>query len=264
MKARPSKKNIHPFDEISGAWCNTDASTSSIMESVSFVTPVLESFFIHTVNESINTLSGEHTPLLERGKSFIQEEANHSRIHGLFNEHLFAYLGKKPPGLQLTYWVLKQIRTKVSLHSRLLLAAALEHIAAVLSKVYLQEQSNMTMTSDYAQAMFLMHANEEIGHRSVVFDLWLNHGTSNILSRMLVIALILSGGALYLIGSFPWILYKKHIHHSKTHMITAILLSLGNIAFRMLQALFDRRTYCVIYELFSFIRPNYHPDHLIQ
>ena len=50
-------KNLnHPttHDDLSGAWCNANAVTSSIMEAVSFVTPVMEKFFIRTVAEGLS------------------------------------------------------------------------------------------------------------------------------------------------------------------------------------------------------------------
>src|SRR5664280_1562525 len=86
-------------DEIPVNWCNADVATSSVMEAVSFITPVLENFFIRTVAEAIRSLpEGE---LLLRCQEFIREESNHSLVHKKFNAALTHNLVKPPPGLAL-------------------------------------------------------------------------------------------------------------------------------------------------------------------
>lgn len=239
-------------DDLSGAWCNTNAVTSSIMEAVSFVTPVMEKFFIRTVDEG---LSGEMpSELRQRCQAFIHEEADHSRVHKRFNTALIGYLGRTPPGLRLLDRLLEGTRKHLSLSSRLLLAAALEHFTAVLSKVYLIQEHQLAIESEFARELFAQHAREEIAHRSVVFDLWRSKNDSGRLKRTLTVLAILAAGGIYISVAVPWILQRK------TGSLRRTLAALSAFA---AQNRGDIAAYSPLTELFSFVRGNYHPDHLV-
>lgn len=240
-------------EDLSGTWCNANAVTSSIMEAVSLVTPVLEKFFIRTVNEG---LCEETTPALrERCLTFIREEADHTRVHKKFNTSVLRYLGRTPPGLTRLDALLDGTRKRLSLSSRLLLAAALEHFTAVLSKVYLAQEARLDFQSAFAQALFAHHAREEIAHRSVVFDLWLSKGTNGRFKRSLTVLAILLVGFAYLSIAVPWIL------HRKLGKISATLTALAGFALKNHSAI---QSYSPLAELFSFVRRDYHPDHLVD
>lgn len=159
-------------EDMSGAWCNSSVVTSSIMEAVSFVTPVLESFFIRTVSESLD--QSRNSALDQRCLAFIHEESGHSRAHKRFNQSLSGYLGMLPPGLQMVERLRVKARTNLSLPRRLLLASALEHFSAILSMAYLHQEKRMETSSGFAKELFIHHAEEKLAHRSVVFDLWLS------------------------------------------------------------------------------------------
>ncbi len=250
-------QNLDQFskeDDLSGAWCNASVVTSSIMEAVSFVTPVLENFFIRTVSEGMSR--ERQSELDQRCLSFIHEESVHSRAHKRFNQSLSDYLGKTPPGLALIDGLLSKMRQRVSLSRRLLIASALEHFAAVLSKAYLSHEQHMEIRSEFARELFLRHAREEIGHRSVVFDLWLSKDASGRFGRLLTMLAILFGGWLYLSIAVPWILYRK-----LGKRLTATLGALTGFIFT---GRADIKAYLPVAELFSFIRQDFHPDRLVD
>lgn len=245
----------HPTtqEDLSGAWCNDNEVTSSIMEAVSFVTPVMEKFFIRTVSEGLSP----QTPasLKERCAAFIHEEADHTRVHRKFNASLTGYLGGTPPGLALLDTLLDGTRKHLSLSSRLLLAAALEHYTAVLSKAYLAQSDKMDIRPEFARELFVRHAREEIAHRSVVFDLWRSRSGGDRLKRSLTVLAILLSGGLYIAVSVPWILQRK------TGSLRRTLAALGRFAMGNRA---DIATYSPLPELFSFARHDYHPDHLVE
>ena len=249
-------KNLnHPTtnEDLSGAWCNASMVTSSIMEAVSFVTPVMEKFFIRTVDEGIAL----QTPsaLKERCLAFIREEADHSSVHKRFNASLSRYLGKTPPGLALLDTLLDGTRKHLSLSSRLLLAAALEHYTAVLSKAYLAQSDRMDIRSEFARELFIRHAREEIAHRSVVFDLWRSQSGGDSIKRSLTILAILLAGGIYISIAVPWILHRKTGNLRRT-LAALARFAVGNRS--------DIAAYSPLPELFSFARRDYHPDHLID
>lgn len=249
-------KNInHPttHEDLSGAWCNDNEVTSSIMEAVSFVTPVMEKFFIRAVSEGLSP----QTPasLRERCTAFIHEEADHTRVHRKFNASLSEYLGGTPPGLSLLDTLLDGTRKHLSLSSRLLLAAALEHYTAVLSKAYLAQSDKMDIRPEFARELFVRHAREEIAHRSVVFDLWRSRSGGDRLKRSLTILAILMAGGAYIAISVPWILHRKTGSLRRT-LAALARFTAGNRA--------DIAAYSPLPELFSFARRDYHPDHLVD
>ncbi|MDD2721955.1 MAG: metal-dependent hydrolase [Gallionella sp.] len=246
--------NYPTTEDMSGAWCNSSAATSSIMEAVSFVTPVLENFFIRTVSEGLD--KARNSELDQRCLAFIHEESGHSRAHKRFNQSLTGYLGGLPPGLTLVEKLLDIARNRLSLPKRLLIASALEHFAAVLSKSYLNEQQRLEMHCDFARELFLRHAEEEIAHRSVVFDLWLSKRTSGRFWRIATMMAILLTGFFYLSIAVPWIL-----HHKLGCRLSATLSALTGFVFGSGR---DMQAYLPLTELFWFTRRDFHPDRLVD
>jgi len=141
-----------PLEDLSGAWCNSDIVVTSLLEAISFVTPELEDFVVRTVAEGLATQP--ECDLRQRCRAFLREESSHSRLHRKFNSLLHEYLGTTPPGLGLVRALLRGARRYLSLSSRLLIVAALEHFAAVLSRVYLRQESGCVFRSASAGEMF--------------------------------------------------------------------------------------------------------------
>ncbi len=240
--------------EVPVNWCNDDAATSSVMEAVSFVTPVLENFFIRTVVEGIRA-SGDAS-LVERCQAFIREESNHSLVHKKFNASLLDHLGRPPLGLTMVGALLEAARKHLSLSKRLALAAALEHLAAVISKLYVNQENKLEFALPYARELFDMHAREELAHRSVVFDLWLASGKSGYLSRFITILLVLGAGAAYVAVAVPWILHRKTGRRFLRTWACLSRFALKNCKSTL--------THTPVSELLSFVRQGYHPESLID
>jgi predicted metal-dependent hydrolase len=252
MKAFPIQTEL---GEIPVKWCNADAVTSSVMEGVSFVTPVLENFFIRTVVEGMRAHPDDDA-LVGRCREFLHEESNHSLIHKKFNQQLLHRLNTQPPGLMMVSKLLDLAKNHLSLASRLALAAALEHFTAVISKVYLSHESDLQFQSVYAKELFDWHAKEELDHRSVVFDLWQAHGTSGPISRFTAVLIIFGIGGIYLALSVPWILHKK-----SDKSIAKTLSIIYNFAKKNAR---DAFRYTPMAELFSFARKDFHPEFLVK
>jgi len=251
MNTLPQQAEI---GEIPVNWCNADAVTSSVMEAVSFVTPVLEVFFIRTVAEGIRTRQdGE---LVQRCQEFIHEESNHSVVHKRFNATLLGHLGKHPPGLAMISALLDSARKHLSLSKRLALAAALEHFAAVISKLYISHDPRLTFESAFAKELFDMHAREELAHRCVVFDLWRAHGAGGRVARIVTIGVASLAAAMYVGIAVPWILHQKTGRN-----FAQTLAGLGGFVAKNLT---DMLTHTPIVELLSFVRRDFHPKFLVD
>lgn len=239
--------------DLSGAWCNADAVTSSVMEAISFATPVLENFFIHTVVECMP--AKKNSELHDRCRSFIYEESTHTRAHKKFNASLLDYLCRVPPGSIFLQRLINGVRKHLALSSRLLYVAALEHFAAVLSKRYLTLHGDWEIRSAYAKGLFEQHALEEMGHRSVVFDLWAGKEHTGSVGRAFAVLSIMLAGSAYVAVTAPWILYRKK---GKSSIETIVALA----AYMMKGRPISNGT-TIIRELFSFARRDFHPDTLV-
>ena len=245
--------HLAQVENLSGAWCNANAVTSSLMESVSFVTPVLEAFFIRTVAEA---LAGQQDPDLDRRcRAFIREEAVHSRLHKRFNASLLKYLRRTPPGVAMIESLLKGMQLNLSLSFRLLLAATLEHFTAVLSKGYLNQETQWDFRCAFTKELFAQHAREELAHRSVVFDLWLSQGKTGRVGRTLIVLTILLAGLAYVSAAVPWIL-----HHKTGKRLTGTLSAFAGFVMRKRLNITNGLS---LRELFLFACGDYHPECLI-
>jgi hypothetical protein len=242
------------LEDVPVNWCNTDAVTSSVMEAVSFVTPVLENYFIRTVVDGIRT--PQSPELTERCNAFIREESTHSRMHKHFNSLLINRLSSSPPSLGLIEAMLDRVTKKLPLIKRIELAAVLEHFATVISKLYVNQEKELHFSSPFPQQLFLLHAEEEIGHRSVVFDLLQAHGSRSRLNRLFTL-----GGALFTVAAYvgltvPWILYQK-----SDRKLGTTLNKLGRF---VLSNLLKTVKHSPVSEVFSFVNRDFHPDQLFS
>jgi len=242
-------------DDLTGNWCNDDGVTTSQMEAISLITPILENFFMRTVADALPR-PYQSDELSQRCLSFIREEANHSRVHRAFNKQLLNHMERYPPGYAMIESLLNYIRNNFSLSSKLLLAAALEHFAAVMSQVYMQREQTLDISSEYAREMFAMHAREELGHCSVVFDLWFSRKAGGCLRRLIAILSILLVGGIYLSVALPWILYRKN-----GRSLSATFKSLGRSIRNNWR---DIKTSTPVSAIFAFVRRDYHPDSLLE
>jgi predicted metal-dependent hydrolase len=243
-------------DSFSGPWCDDDCTTTAIMEAISFVTPLLETFCVTTVARVLcsEALGAE---LAERCRAFAREEAGHSRIHMRFNASLEAYLHRPPPGLQTVQRLLDGARRRLSLANRLLVVAAIEHCAAVLSKVYLQWVGARRFRIAFVKDLFTQHAREELAHRAVAFDLSVSIGRNGRARRALALSAVLLAGFLYLTGAAAWILHRKS--RRGTGRTLAALAK-----FFVPERSFVARVRSCTGDLVAFARENYHPQWLVQ
>ena len=244
-----------PSDDLSSAWCNADAATTSVLEAISFATPVLESFLIRAVADSATR--GQDEELLRRCRAFIVDEANHSRAHRKFNAALLDYLGTPPPALALPRKLLQAARTRLSLPRQLLLVAALEHCTAVLSANYLRREPAWAFDSSCARELFARHAAEELAHCSAAVDLWHREGAGSRFARSSTLLAILAAGLLYAVMAVPWIVYRK-----SGRRLWPTLAALAGLFTNSSRG--GPRTVSTLAELFSFARRDFAPDRRVD
>lgn len=239
--------------QLASAWYGGDMTSTSLMEATSFATPVLERFFIRTVREALPLC--REAALDAAVRAFLKEESAHARAHQLFNACLEAHLGVTPPAARWLERTLGWAEQRLPLRQRVLLAATLEHFAAVLSGLYLAREPQCLIHDASARALFRQHAEEELAHRAVVFDLWLAAGGKSRLSRWVCLLGLLVCVAAYSSMAGLWILYRK-LDRQPGPVLAALAGFMLNKR--------SRPTLHPLRALFTFTRSDFHPDSLTE
>ena len=151
-------------------------------------------------------------------------------------------------------FLIRHAGNQLTLRKRLLLTATLEHFSAVFSKTYVRLSAPLKIESEFARSLFFQHANDELAHCSVVFDLLSSSEKSSSVERLVVLLLCIGFGLIYLGISVLWIMHRKS---AGKYLETFS---------RLARSLISRRLYSQIFailpEMFSFARKDYHPTKL--
>lgn len=147
-------------------------------DALSHLLPCGEGFVIRAVSD---WLSDERTgrradealrreALRREAQRFVREELAHQRAHQLHNERL---AGSSDVARDVTRGLDHAVEEldRWSLRNRLALAAAFEHLTALLSAEVLRHPAWLARCAEAEAKMWRWHCREELGHRDVVGEL---------------------------------------------------------------------------------------------
>lgn len=240
-------------------WIGGDPFASAFFNALSATFPKGETFFVETLKRYL----GRVPPRLEREiRSFIQQEATHSREHLCFNRHLqscdldISRLEENIAG------VVDGIRARPEI-SRLGATMCIEHITAILAAEVIANPVHFENADDQQRKLWLWHASEEIEHKGVAYDTWL-HATSewNPLRRWLYRCILMAKISL----GFAMNRTKGILDLLRQDGISGPRAWFGLVRYALFAPAPLRRT---IGPLFQFFKPGFHPwdiddRHLIQ
>lgn len=151
-------------------WVGGDPFASAFFNALSVTFPKGELFFIDSLKKFINRV-----PPKLRGeiRSFIQQEAIHSREHHCFNEHLKDCDFDISRLEQTISTVVKDIRAR-SEYDHLVATMCIEHITAILAAEVISNPAHLENADEDQRNLWLWHASEEIEHKGVAYDTWLH------------------------------------------------------------------------------------------
>lgn len=150
-------------------WFEGDAFRTRFLESMSLLAPEAERFFIGTIRERLDDI--RDPALRARCGAFIREEGGHSRDHHRFNARFAAQGLDVPRILRPVRALADGARRWLTRDLRLAVTAAGEHVSASLSRLFLDSGAADGIREPAARALYVRHAEEEIGHRDVAYDL---------------------------------------------------------------------------------------------
>tara|TARA_R110000824_G_scaffold11746_10_gene51483 strand:- start:731 stop:1693 length:963 start_codon:yes stop_codon:yes gene_type:complete len=151
-------------------WVGGDPFASAFFNALSVTFPKGELFFIDSLKKFINRV-----PPKLRGeiRSFIQQEAIHSREHHCFNEHLKDCDFDISRLEQTISNAVKDIRAR-SEFDHLVATMCIEHITAILAAEVIANTDHLEHADEDQRNLWLWHASEEIEHKGVAYDTWLH------------------------------------------------------------------------------------------
>jgi hypothetical protein len=249
LRTRMSELGDERWDEhVPQYWCAGDAFETRLLEAMSLIAPEVERFVIGAVVKYTRRPGAE--TCAPDATAFIHEEAEHSRVHKRFNQRL-ALQGFDPVN------ILSPVRTGADIARRwlpatgqLAIAAACEHLAAVLSLSFLRAQRRSEIRPASVLHLFEQHARDEIGHRAIVFDLLRDAGATSWLARAAALALV-SVAAAFCVPRVVKALLKGSDALSRRRRARAW----AGVGHWFSPSLFLKGW-------FSYLRPHFHPRHL--
>ena len=173
----PAELSITPRDRRFGRdaatprlWHGGRVEATAIYNALSTTFPKGEAFFVESVRAFRD---GAPPKLAEEIKAFTTQEAIHSREHDAFNRRAVdaGYdLGKLETRVEERLAITKGRPPVVSLAATM----ALEHFTAILAHQLLANPSHLEGADKETADLWRWHAVEEIEHKGVAYDTWLN------------------------------------------------------------------------------------------
>jgi predicted metal-dependent hydrolase len=173
----PADLTITPRDRKFGRdaaaprlWHGGSVEATAIYNALSTTFPAGEAFFVESVRKFRD---GAPAKLAEEIKAFTTQEAIHSREHDAFNKRA-EQSGYDLSALEVQ--VQKRLAITRDKPQIVSLAAtmALEHFTAILAHELLADPRHLAGAEQETADLWRWHAVEEIEHKGVAYDTWLN------------------------------------------------------------------------------------------
>jgi predicted metal-dependent hydrolase len=175
--AAPADLTITPRDRKFGReaaaprlWHGGRVEATAIYNALSTTFPAGEAFFVESVRKF---REGTPPKLAEEIKGFTTQEAIHSREHDAFNKRASASgydLSKLEAQVEKRLAITRDKPPIVSLAATM----ALEHFTAILAHQLLANPRHLQGAEKETADLWRWHAVEEIEHKGVAYDTWLN------------------------------------------------------------------------------------------
>lgn len=183
---------LEESDPLPRYWCAGDPFETRFLEAMSLLAPEVERFVISAVRA--NAARVGEAAIARECRAFIREEADHSRVHNAFNRRLAGQEIDLSRVLSRVRGLMTFAERWLPASGRLAIAAACEHLSALLSLWYLRAARKDEIASAETRRMFECHAREEIAHRAFVFDLLRRAGGANLAARVVALSAVSLAG----------------------------------------------------------------------
>jgi predicted metal-dependent hydrolase len=201
ISTTPEGVTIEPRDRkfdfdtaLATDWFGNDPFLTAVFNALSISFPTGEKEFIDSIRHYEDRIQDEK--LLSEIRGFYRQEGIHSREHRQFNRELCNARGYDLDELESVYIaMLKKVKSNPKVTSRIRLAStlALEHFTAGLAEV-LMKTSYMDEADPAVRELWLWHSMEEMEHKSVAFDVYVQVGGDYVMRKHIMrLALLILG-----------------------------------------------------------------------
>ena len=150
-------------------WMNNDPVATAFFNSLSISFPHAEVYMIDSLKPWREHVS---EAMRKEINAFIQQELNHSREHVAFNRGMieagYEFKSVEKDILNLV----KELNMRSDL-DRLQMTMCMEHLTAVISSELLSDENHLAGAETELRNMWLWHSTEEIEHKAVAYNVWL-------------------------------------------------------------------------------------------
>lgn len=234
-------------DHIERYWLGNNPFKTHLFNSLHLFLPDIELWIIRNIKRTVNQI--KEPKLKQEVRKFIQQEGQHSSTHAKFWDKLRQQGYKFEQFLDCERNILAQI-DKLDLKLNLAAIAGFEHLTTLMAEIALENQI-LAEAEPNMRAIFAWHAQEEIEHRSVAFDV-LKNATDSYLIRITgliighILVILLLNWGIFLLLSQDKKLWNRQVLQE------------------MLQFWFfkDKVLFKAILNSFKYLKNNFHPSQL--
>ena len=183
------RKVTFPFTAIKNKYFfNGNSIKTCFLAGLSSTFPPGESEFIESVRNYRDKIDNPN--LAKQVKGFIGQEGHHSHQHKKINQALFD-LGFDAPALetQMSKIIEKRVKS-LNPKTRLAITVCMEHLTAILAEYILETPEVFDGLEEPARQLMFWHAVEEIEHKAVAFDVYMEcEGDRALLQKVMKFAI---------------------------------------------------------------------------
>jgi uncharacterized protein len=150
-------------------WVRGDPFATAFFNALSAVFPQGEAFMIRSLASFQHSVPA---PLGIDIKSFIEQEAGHSREHVAMNKGLIA-AGYDVEPLDRAIRKFVAVFRDTSDLTKVAATMCIEHITAIVAAEVLKNDHHLAGSDPELKELWLWHAIEEVEHKAVAFDTWM-------------------------------------------------------------------------------------------
>ena len=153
-------------------WNGGNPAVTHAFNSLSFLFPQAETFFIEAVREVVRNIATDGNPELQQAvKAFIAQESIHSNQHDQYNAVLEAQ-GFENVVREFIDRLQERSRHQFSPLTKLAIVCGYEHYTAILGNFILNNPHVLKPASPDMALIWGWHSAEETEHKAVCFDLY--------------------------------------------------------------------------------------------
>lgn len=168
-------------------WCDKSPFKTHFFNALSITFPDGEKFYVNSVRHYKDSITDEQ--LKDEVKEFIKQENWHSHIHQQYNNWTES-LGLPVNKLRQEVIDLISYTDNLSPKTRLAITVCQEHITVILASAGLRNRTLYRTMHPHFENVWRWHNIEEIEHKSVSMDVWLDQYNTSMNSIMILSTIV--------------------------------------------------------------------------